>query len=935
MFLSLFLIMPSIRVTEATAGSGITVNIVACSDSPTSYVNNISNVVQGVQEAVDDANANTSIILAGEPNVSCNVITSTQALESALAMPRQVFIDAHGEVVPMPNDYFGPFVSIAQPSDGGTIYSNNPPYGLQVSAYVEPPPGSGLGLILTPWGNVNVVFCLLQSGIVINHIAFNSSGSGTRSGTFQLSAFGTYTIQAWAASNGILTCASVTINYNQFSNPGGGGGCPFISTWNGSQYALDNNLLAASEFSGGNDVTDWYLLQKTLTQSQDGTCSLLLSEFEEEHDYFDQVQLLAVDHSSNVNVAVSPSGEILTYTHPYAPVSAMTNEHENVKRLLSAVDGSYYESHNGSYVTLNFGDLNVSQGAKLVLRTDPLNGPPEKDPVHVQVQDSGGRWNTVATVIPRVYWSTDIVDLSGFLPGAEGDLRVRLCFTAQARVDFVGLDTSPQLPFNVTYGKLVSAANDQIMKIQGSVSDGVGATYSDLFSNDGVEAEMTPGHSIQLNFTFSSGPTAGEVRDFVFVVTGRYTKGGSAVACTADWQDWFCKIGQAMTNSGTIWANVAGYSCYYFGNSWYDSKVGSMTFDNLYPGVAGLQQVMGENVLCNISDGDTAKKIGSFSIGEGQLDGRGAFDPTNGAYKSLPPTVQASRPLLNSTLLFDLIGYVDNSNSEFDTVAITMNGTGSSPGIFIHSGLSSNEDDAMKGYIVTAMAIEEARANLISPFPSSTTQATHTLATAFSATMLAGGWGYETDLLPVLGWTPCYYVDLLVTVPSNYQKITVGEGSITLSLGVDDFELTSSDPNIFGIVDLTRSGWETGGTDSSFETKVGWWAVGLGVDTLGLITTTGYLGSALGLIPLLQSLSSTNGGFTQGTVALNQGVSATGIPIDPDGDNWGTVSICFRLLFPYAGTYTVNLNSETWLAWNANPRYVGLPFNTQLQFCVS
>lgn len=544
-------------------------------------------------------------------------------------MPRQVFINAHGEVVPMPNDYFGPFVSITQPSDGGTIYSNNPPYSLQASAYVEPPPGSGLGLIFTPWGYVNVIFCLLQSGIVINHIAFYSSGSGTRSGTFQLSAFGIYTIQAWAASNGILTCASVTINYNQFSNPGGGGGCPFISTRNGSQYALDDNLLAASEFSGGRDVTDWYLLQKALTQGQDGTCSLLLSEFEEEHDYFDQVQLLAVDHASNVNVAVSPSGKILTYAHPYAPVSATTNEHKNVKWLLSAADGSCYEARNGSYVTLNFGDLNVSQGAKLVLRADPPNSPPEKDPVHVQVQDSGGKWDTVATVIPRVYWSTDIVDLSGFLPGAEGDLRVRLCFTVQARVDFVGLDTGPQLPFNVTCGKLVSAADDQVMKVQGVVSGGVGATYSDLLGNDGVEAEMTTGHSIQLNFTFSSGQTAGEVRDFVFVVTGRYTKGGSAVACNANWQQWFYNLRNAMTNNGTIWANVAGYSFYYFGNSWYDSKVGSMTFDGLYPGPAGLQQVMGANVVCNCSGGPWAKRADNFDI---TLIGRGAFSPTSGAY---------------------------------------------------------------------------------------------------------------------------------------------------------------------------------------------------------------------------------------------------------------------------------------------------------------
>jgi len=60
-----------------------------------------------------------------------------------------------------------------------------------------------------------------------------------------------------------------------------------------------------------------------LAQKEDGSYSLLLSEFENEHDFFDQVQFLAVDPSSNVNVAVSPYGEILTYTNPFTPKSAI------------------------------------------------------------------------------------------------------------------------------------------------------------------------------------------------------------------------------------------------------------------------------------------------------------------------------------------------------------------------------------------------------------------------------------------------------------------------------------------------------------------------------------------------------------------------------------------------------------------------------------
>jgi hypothetical protein len=60
-----------------------------------------------------------------------------------------------------------------------------------------------------------------------------------------------------------------------------------------------------------------------------------------------------------INVGVSPSGQVLTYTHPYPAVSAITNEGKNVRQLLSQVDGNYYQGYNGSYVTLNFGRLDV------------------------------------------------------------------------------------------------------------------------------------------------------------------------------------------------------------------------------------------------------------------------------------------------------------------------------------------------------------------------------------------------------------------------------------------------------------------------------------------------------------------------------------------------------------------------------------------------
>lgn len=299
------------------------------------------------------------------------------------------------------------------------------------------------------------------------------------------------------------------LSYDAPSGDGnGGGGCPFISTWNGTNFELDNNLLALSEVSHGSDVVDYYLLQKTLAQKESGSYQLLLSEFENEHSYLDRLQLFAVDHNSNANVAVGRYGQILTYTEPSSAVSAIDDNHKNVKHILGAIDSDYYEGYNGSHVTLNFGDeLDVTEGAKLVMRADF----PEKEAwsIHVQVQDEGGNWNTVATVIPRVHWATEIVDLSEHLPDAHDNLKVRLYFTADHKVDFVGLDTSPQATIDVYKGQMISGVHSA----EGNIT-------ASLLCSDDVYAELVPEQEIILSFTLPP-QTLGE-RSFLLVIEGHY-----------------------------------------------------------------------------------------------------------------------------------------------------------------------------------------------------------------------------------------------------------------------------------------------------------------------------------------------------------------------------------------------------------------------------
>lgn len=170
------------------------------------------------------------------------------------------------------------------------------------------------------------------------------------------------------------------------------GGCPYVSTWNGEEYVIDNNILSASEISNGVDVDDCYALEQTLAPLREGryfsTYSVVISEFEDEHSYIDKAKLYAVDHDQNVNVALTSEGQILTYSNPNLPVSAVDNYGYDWLPSISEADDTYYLGYPEDYLMLDFGSLDISQGAKLVLRANIVF---EKYTIHIQVlNDTGG-----------------------------------------------------------------------------------------------------------------------------------------------------------------------------------------------------------------------------------------------------------------------------------------------------------------------------------------------------------------------------------------------------------------------------------------------------------------------------------------------------------------------------------------------------------------
>ena len=297
--------------------------------------------------------------------------------------------------------------------------------------------------------------------------------------------------------------------------------CPYVFTWDGQRYVIDNNLLPTSLKNNGTDVEDYYKLEQPLVPTYQSRSfslyKLQISEFENEHSYIDQVRLLAVDHSGDCNIAVTPEGEIVTYGQPQPPISCVDNNGTNRLSQTQLIDGNvsdpstYFDGYKGDYLVVNFGQV-TSQNAKLILRSDrKCYYPGAEPPCCIQVQIlNNSQWQTVSVLAPREYWATEAVNLSPYVAVGQ-DLTVRLYWTMPHRLDYVGLDATPQETFEIHYAQIVSATHN----VEGSV-------LWKLQNNDEVYAELVPGQQIRLTFLMPNAQNQNEERTFIFYTEGHY-----------------------------------------------------------------------------------------------------------------------------------------------------------------------------------------------------------------------------------------------------------------------------------------------------------------------------------------------------------------------------------------------------------------------------
>ncbi len=253
------------------------------------------------------------------------------------------------------------------------------------------------------------------------------------------------------------------------------GSCPYLFAWDGARFSFVTDLLWAAPLGlqvaegelAPSRPWEYLLVNGDQLKAADGRYELRVTEELWEAAYFDQIQLLAVDHPAEVSVfsneKVGPASiakhKIHTAQDRRVPVAARDKHGRDVLDLVCAADGKFFQGFERNllpglvdehFLELDLGKLDAPEQVLLFLTgwiypTDTsLNiaisqdadlAPPR--PPSIQVPDGHGDWREVVPYMgfPGGKTKTIVVDLSSaFL---TDDFRLRITTSAQIYWDRV------------------------------------------------------------------------------------------------------------------------------------------------------------------------------------------------------------------------------------------------------------------------------------------------------------------------------------------------------------------------------------------------------------------------------------------------------------------------------------------------------------------
>ncbi len=273
-----------------------------------------------------------------------------------------------------------------------------------------------------------------------------------------------------------------------------GGSCPYVYAFDGTGFVEENTVLAAvpQELAGMDeaDVKD-LLVFETELQPEDGLHKVEIREFEQEHSYFDKVQLVAFDLEPGEELGVLPNGKAFAYRDRLSPVRAWDEGGRDVLPKLLSEDGEVVRGAAGSSIFLEFAAQNGNPIGDIIGIVSGIK------------HDNGGRpdgaesgisiWNgatKVGGVSPRELLGTAFVGHSAIESLVDQDrLVLRVEWNSRHDLDQVSI-------FTVTNEELTGSILPPVYADHSKSGSSVQA----VAEADGSYAELSPGETLSLAF---------------------------------------------------------------------------------------------------------------------------------------------------------------------------------------------------------------------------------------------------------------------------------------------------------------------------------------------------------------------------------------------------------------------------------------------------
>ncbi|MCK4256376.1 hypothetical protein KAX35_05785, partial [candidate division WOR-3 bacterium] len=150
------------------------------------------------------------------------------------------------------------------------------------------------------------------------------------------------------------------------------GPCPFLFTWNGTEFVKDNNILAG--LGQGEIVTDYYKVTQALIETEPPRrYKLEIREVETEYSFFDMVSLKTIDHPEDVEIGINVNDEITSVSTAHTPLSAISGGEDYTDILGS--DTTWFEGCASDTMVVDFGVIDEVDDKEIWFESDKSGYP--------------------------------------------------------------------------------------------------------------------------------------------------------------------------------------------------------------------------------------------------------------------------------------------------------------------------------------------------------------------------------------------------------------------------------------------------------------------------------------------------------------------------------------------------------------------------------